>query len=212
MDGLIHSSSSSWDVMRERGWRYLLVSVPLGWCGIWVGGILEPRPGPNFCRCRHLGGTPIAAPVSDLCGATVRDDLVCTPQWPTTTRATTLFSLRLLARRGLDPDAPLHPAANWEYADRRSKDQIFATAVSRNNHDAAQQILARSCQRAPVCSHQSIADGNTAHGDRGSPAQDERAGEHNRGLCNSEQRDTKQDVLQPGYEQIMDQIYAIGIL
>ena len=41
MDGLIHSSSSSWDVMRERGWRYLLVSVPLGWCGIWVGGILS---------------------------------------------------------------------------------------------------------------------------------------------------------------------------
>ena len=28
------------DEMRERGWRYLLVSVPLAWCGMWVGGIL----------------------------------------------------------------------------------------------------------------------------------------------------------------------------
>jgi hypothetical protein len=28
------------DEMRERWWRYLLVSVPLAWCGLWVGGIL----------------------------------------------------------------------------------------------------------------------------------------------------------------------------
>jgi hypothetical protein len=28
------------DEMRERGWRYLLVSVPLAWCGMWVGGML----------------------------------------------------------------------------------------------------------------------------------------------------------------------------
>jgi hypothetical protein len=26
--------------MRERGWWYLLVSLPLGWCGMWVGGYL----------------------------------------------------------------------------------------------------------------------------------------------------------------------------
>ncbi len=26
--------------MRERWWRHLLVSVPLGWCGMWVGGYL----------------------------------------------------------------------------------------------------------------------------------------------------------------------------
>jgi len=26
--------------MRERWWRYLLVSVPLAWCGMWVGGLL----------------------------------------------------------------------------------------------------------------------------------------------------------------------------
>ena len=26
--------------MRDRGWWYLLVSVPLGWCGMWVGGYL----------------------------------------------------------------------------------------------------------------------------------------------------------------------------
>ena len=62
MDGLIHSSSSSWDVMRERGWRYLLVSVPLGWCGIWVGGILSLLLVPIFAvaaisaarRSQHL--------------------------------------------------------------------------------------------------------------------------------------------------------------
>jgi hypothetical protein len=28
------------DEMRERGWQYVLVSVPLGWCGLWVGGLL----------------------------------------------------------------------------------------------------------------------------------------------------------------------------
>jgi hypothetical protein len=25
------------DEMRERWWRYLLVSIPLAWCGMWVG-------------------------------------------------------------------------------------------------------------------------------------------------------------------------------
>jgi hypothetical protein len=28
------------DEMRDRWWRHLLVSVPLGWCGMWVGGLL----------------------------------------------------------------------------------------------------------------------------------------------------------------------------
>ncbi len=28
------------DELHERWWRYLLVSVPLAWCGMWVGGIL----------------------------------------------------------------------------------------------------------------------------------------------------------------------------
>jgi hypothetical protein len=27
--------------MRENWWRYLLVNVPLAWCGIWVGGLLS---------------------------------------------------------------------------------------------------------------------------------------------------------------------------
>ncbi len=26
--------------LRERWWRHLLVSLPLGWCGMWVGGLL----------------------------------------------------------------------------------------------------------------------------------------------------------------------------
>jgi hypothetical protein len=28
------------DEMRQRGWRYFLASVPLAWCGMWVGGAL----------------------------------------------------------------------------------------------------------------------------------------------------------------------------
>ncbi len=28
------------DEMRQRWWRYLLVSVPLAWCGMWAGGLL----------------------------------------------------------------------------------------------------------------------------------------------------------------------------
>jgi hypothetical protein len=28
------------DEMRERWWRHLVVSVPLAWCGMWVGGLL----------------------------------------------------------------------------------------------------------------------------------------------------------------------------
>jgi hypothetical protein len=27
------------DEMRKNWWRHLLVSVPLGWCGMWVGGM-----------------------------------------------------------------------------------------------------------------------------------------------------------------------------
>jgi hypothetical protein len=27
------------DEMRDHWWRHLLVSVPLGWCGMWVGGV-----------------------------------------------------------------------------------------------------------------------------------------------------------------------------
>jgi hypothetical protein len=67
-------------------------------------------------------------------------------------------------------------------------------------------------RRLAPSSHQSSADGNAAHGNSGSPAQGERAGEYDRGLWNGEQRDTEQDVLQPSYEEIMDQIYAIGVL
>jgi hypothetical protein len=34
--------------MRERWWRYLLVSVPLAWCGMWVGGLLGLMLAPMF--------------------------------------------------------------------------------------------------------------------------------------------------------------------
>jgi len=36
------------DELRERGWRYLAVSVPLGWCGLWVGGLLGLALAPLF--------------------------------------------------------------------------------------------------------------------------------------------------------------------
>ena len=34
--------------MRENGWRYLLVGVPLAWCGMWVGGWLSILLAPLF--------------------------------------------------------------------------------------------------------------------------------------------------------------------
>jgi hypothetical protein len=40
------------DEMRQRGWRYLLVSLPLAWCGMWVGGLLGLVLVPLFaCAC-----------------------------------------------------------------------------------------------------------------------------------------------------------------
>jgi hypothetical protein len=34
--------------MRDNGWRYILVSVPLAWCGIWAGGWLSLLLVPMF--------------------------------------------------------------------------------------------------------------------------------------------------------------------
>ena len=54
------------DEMRERGWRYLAVSVPLAWCGLWVGGLLGLALVPLFaCSLRH-GGAPVEAAVPAL--------------------------------------------------------------------------------------------------------------------------------------------------
>jgi hypothetical protein len=40
------------DEMVERWWRYLLVSLPLAWCGMWVGGWLGLALVPLFgCAC-----------------------------------------------------------------------------------------------------------------------------------------------------------------
>jgi hypothetical protein len=36
------------DELRERWWRYLLISLPLGWCGLWVGGLLGLALAPLF--------------------------------------------------------------------------------------------------------------------------------------------------------------------
>jgi len=38
--------------MRENWWRYLLVNLPLAWCGMWVGGLLGLLLVPLFaCAC-----------------------------------------------------------------------------------------------------------------------------------------------------------------
>jgi hypothetical protein len=34
--------------LRERGWHYLAVSLPLAWCGLWVGGLLGLVLAPLF--------------------------------------------------------------------------------------------------------------------------------------------------------------------
>jgi uncharacterized membrane protein (DUF441 family) len=40
------------DEMAQRWWRYLLVSLPLAWCGMWVGGWLGLALVPLFgCAC-----------------------------------------------------------------------------------------------------------------------------------------------------------------
>ena len=36
------------DELREKGWRYLLASVPLGWCGMWVGDLFALLMVPLF--------------------------------------------------------------------------------------------------------------------------------------------------------------------
>jgi len=37
-----------WAELRDRGWQYLAVSIPLGWCGLWVGGLLGLALAPLF--------------------------------------------------------------------------------------------------------------------------------------------------------------------
>ena len=47
------------DEMRERWWRHVLVGVPLAWCGLWVGGPLEPAARTIVClqlRPRQFAG------------------------------------------------------------------------------------------------------------------------------------------------------------
>ncbi|MGE0038985.1 MAG: hypothetical protein AB7S93_25600 [Xanthobacteraceae bacterium] len=36
------------DEMRERGWWYFAVAIPLGWCGMWIGGYLGLLLVPTF--------------------------------------------------------------------------------------------------------------------------------------------------------------------
>ena len=40
--------------MQDNWWRHLLVSIPLGWCGMWVGGcgvfLLDPAVWLGMCR------------------------------------------------------------------------------------------------------------------------------------------------------------------
>jgi hypothetical protein len=60
--------------MREDWWRYLLVSIPLAWCGMWVGGTLALMLVPLFATaCVRLPRSSCSP---------------CTPRSPTTIRAT----------------------------------------------------------------------------------------------------------------------------
>jgi hypothetical protein len=46
------------DEMRTSWWRHLLVSIPLGWCGAWVGGLLALLTLPLFVlACVHAART-----------------------------------------------------------------------------------------------------------------------------------------------------------
>src|SRR5262245_28356547 len=71
---------------------------------------------------------------------------------------------------------------------------------------------AHSRQFAPVAAHQPRADGNAADGGARCPAQRQRAGEYDRGLCDREQWQVQQHVLQPDHEDVMDEINAVGIV
>jgi hypothetical protein len=44
--------------MRDNWWRHLLVSVPLGWCGLWVGGALGLALVPLFAAAALLARGP----------------------------------------------------------------------------------------------------------------------------------------------------------
>ena len=56
------------DEMAERWWRYLLVSLPLAWCGMWVGGWLGPRAGAAVRLRLRDGRAPVKAPVPAVRG------------------------------------------------------------------------------------------------------------------------------------------------
>jgi 4-amino-4-deoxy-L-arabinose transferase-like glycosyltransferase len=56
------------DELRENWWRHLLTSVPLAWCGMWVGGWLGLLLVPIFAACAVIAwrrGTPPLQPRSD---------------------------------------------------------------------------------------------------------------------------------------------------
>jgi len=46
------------DEMRSNWWRHLLVSVPLGWCGLWVGGAFGLLLVPLFAAATVLARGP----------------------------------------------------------------------------------------------------------------------------------------------------------
>jgi hypothetical protein len=60
------------DEMRANWWRHLLVSIPLGWCGMWVGWLWSLLLVPLFgwaCACCPA----VAAAVAAVRGACNRD-------------------------------------------------------------------------------------------------------------------------------------------
>ena len=57
------------DEMRERWWRYLLVGLPLAWCGHVGRRAVGPRARAAVRLGLRHGGTPVEAPVPALCRA-----------------------------------------------------------------------------------------------------------------------------------------------
>ena len=87
------------DEMRTNWWRHLLVSIPLGWCGMWVGWLWSSSPGSAIWMGVCAGCPAVAAIITAVCGACSRN--------------------ALFARGRSEPIHPLQPDLDWSVFGRR---------------------------------------------------------------------------------------------
>jgi hypothetical protein len=59
--------------MKDNWWRYILVSIPLAWCGMWVGGWLGLAIVPLFCNGVRSSLSPVKAIAPALCHTRLGD-------------------------------------------------------------------------------------------------------------------------------------------